>query len=549
MRALYTEASQASTAWPEPLEKAYQVQSRAAPRMPGARRPDITVAMRLLIGSVVQLGDSRPWGSISWLADVFQTSRQTVYAVGQSVGVLQVASDTGVAAPRTDRHGVSRHALTLLVAGCMRLRATQHCLAVLLGHHRTVGWLSGLVDEAGTRAGKVLEMTDWSGCRRLVVARDELYFSEMAFFLTVDTRSLSIVSQHVEDSACAANWGVSLALDHQRTGGKIVGIAEDAATYFPASIAAAADLLGEPWDPIVQKDVWHFSHHAGGVVAKADRIALAKLAAAEKIAHEVSPGCWRLANVRYDGKAEHAAAGLSIDHADVIRTAAGLLGPALAIVDQRTNAIMDRQTAVWYLKRIEEYMDQQGGPRGAELAGALRRQAANLLSFHMTLSEEIEPWRRLAMAHFGDVAVTDYFERQVARVWRMTRDQTNGRKSRTATAVAKGHLAALCHNDPAAADLAADLNEILEGVVRTSSAVECVNSILRGYLWGRRHFKCRRTAQNWLNLLVLWHNMRTFQRGKRVSASPFELAGVVVRGPDGQPTTDWLTALGYAEAA
>lgn len=87
------------------------------------------------------------------------------------------------------------------------------------------------------------------------------------------------------------------------------------------------------------------------------------------------------------------------------------------------------------------------------------------------------------MAHFGEVAVADYFERQIARAWRLARDQINGRKSRTAVAAAKGHLAALCQNDPAAADLAADLTERLEGVVRTSSAVECVNSILRAYLW------------------------------------------------------------------
>lgn len=308
-------------------------------------------------------------------------------------------------------------------------------------------------------------------------------------------------------------------------------------------------MLGEPWDPVVQKDVWHFADHTGDVVASADRTALAKLAAAEKVAHQVFPGFWRLESVHHDGKAEHAAAGLSIDQADAIRTATGLLGPALAIVDQRTHAIMDRQTAVWYLKRIEEHMDQQGGTRGAALAGALRRQASDLLAFHFALSEGIDPWRQLALAHFGDVAVADYFERQIARAWLLARDLINGRESRTAAAAAKGHLAALCKNDPVAADLAADLDELLEGVVRTSSAVECVNSILRAYLWGRRHFKCRRTAQNWLNLLVLWHNMRIFKRGKRVNASPFEMAGVVVRGPDGQPTQDWLTALGYAEAA
>ncbi len=43
--------------------------------------------------------------------------------------------------------------------------------------------------------------------------------------------------------------------------------------------------------------------------------------------------------------------------------------------------------------------------------------------------------------------------------------------------------------------------------------------------------------------------MRVFQRGKRAGKSPYQLAGVRVAGPDGQPTNDWLVALGYAAAA
>jgi hypothetical protein len=95
-----------------------------------------------------------------------------------------------------------------------------------------------------------------------------------------------------------------------------------------------------------------------------------------------------------------------------------------------------------------------------------------------------------------------------------------------------------CEFDPDAQCLADDLAAALDGTVRTSSACENVNSILRAYLWGRRAFKNRRTAQNWLNLLILFYNLHIFQRGKRKGDSPFDLAGVVVHAPDGQPTTD-----------
>ena len=79
MIALYTEASRASSSWAEPHETAYELQRRSAPQQPGARRKDVTLPMRLLVGSVVQLGKDRPWDAITWLADVLRTSRQSIY--------------------------------------------------------------------------------------------------------------------------------------------------------------------------------------------------------------------------------------------------------------------------------------------------------------------------------------------------------------------------------------------------------------------------------------------------------------------------------------
>lgn len=56
----------------------------------------------------------------------------------------------------------------------------QVLVGIAPGPRPSLGWLSGKVDEAGTRAGIVLSLTDWSGCRPLFVARDELYFEDMA---------------------------------------------------------------------------------------------------------------------------------------------------------------------------------------------------------------------------------------------------------------------------------------------------------------------------------------------------------------------------------
>ena len=42
-----------------------------------------------------------------------------------------------------------------------------------------------------------------------------------------------------------------------------------------------------------------------------------------------------------------------------------------------------------------------------------------------------------------------------------------------------------------------------------------------------------------INMLVLWHNMRVFQRGKRAGQSPFQWAGITTS------SDDWLALLGY----
>lgn len=113
------------------------------------------------------------------------------------------------------------------------------------------------------------------------------------------------------------------------------------------------------------------------------------------------------------------------------------------------------------------------------------------------------------------------------------------------------HLAlrALVADAPVAFQLAEELLNILEGVVRTSCAAETVNSILRPYLTVKRSFHSRETAQAWLNLFCLWFNMHLLNRSKRRQGdqpmSPYQYAGVKVYTDDGRETLDWLEALGY----
>jgi hypothetical protein len=550
MMALYRSSPPASTVWPKALAADLESRFGRQPQVArGSHRPDISPPLRRVIAGLVGLAGDRPYGLITRLAGSLATSRQTIYDIANSVAASDEADPVPVAEVRlrpADRNAAARSALTLLVVGAMQLRAVQWCLEALLSHERSIGWLSGLVDEAGTRAGAVLAAADWSSAQRLILSRDELYTGDLAWLLTTDTASHAIVSGHVETVVAAETWAVSLALDALKTGGRIEALVEDAAKFYPSSVRLAEELLGQPFRPDVRKDHWHLLRQAGRTLHEADRLAFHHLDIAERKASRVPAGLMHIRD--FDGWEEaHAQAERAIAAADTIRVVVALLGEVLGLVDRRTGQILDRATVEWYLAAMIEALRRTDSRPAAGLAGTIDRQASQLLSFHDRLAQALKIWRRTALAHFDDLAIVSLFETTVARAWHRERAVTNGqRQYRGSAGRAADQVQALCQADPEALRLAEDLHDLLDGTVRTSSASENVNSILRAYVWGHRHFRDRRTAQNWLNLLVLWYNLHVFERGKRAGHSPFDLAGVTIHGPDGQPTRDWLVALGYS---
>jgi hypothetical protein len=76
------------------------------------------------------------------------------------------------------------------------------------------------------------------------------------------------------------------------------------------------------------------------------------------------------------------------------------------------------------------------------------------------------------------------------------------------------------------------VEEILGGVMRASSAVEGLNSVLRMHQARHRH-----VSQDMLDLKRLYWNCRPFHHGKRKEHCPYELLGLKL------PTYDWWTLL------
>jgi hypothetical protein len=274
--------------------------------------------------------------------------------------------------------------------------------------------------------------------------------------------------------------------------------------------------------------------------------ALRKLEKAEKLFKKVlkAPDDEQLFEKwgRLDTEAEE-----MVERSAQVRFWVGCICDALELVDWRSGEIRDQEINHWLLTESLQALRELNHSRTDKLVTYIEGQLDELLTFLDWLEIQLIPWQTRLADFLPDPAEQAFFQKTVARVWRLKRALTNGHTRFKSLAVeAQELLAERVADDPQAQRLAEELLSILEHVLRTSCAAETVNSIIKPYLWVKRSFQSRKTAQNWLHLFILWFNMHIFQRSeKRAGKSPFQLAGIQVYAPDGQQTDDWLAALGY----
>jgi hypothetical protein len=561
----YQKTAAPATLWSEPMEQIWQMQPgiwwEVNPRW---KRQDITLSDRAFISAVVNLPRAlRPWGAITWLSSVYRTSRETLYTIGAQV--RQALLFSGQEARRQEQrlllpppyppewptvavtdNRLKRTILTFLLPGGVTLRPMQDCLDVALDVTRSVGFLSQFINEAGRRAGEVLDQVDYSPLGDIILARDETYFDDLAFLIGVEPRTYVLLAGQVEEGCDGETWGLSLAFDQARDGLRIVGLAEDGALFYPRSQREAAELLEAEFSVPVQKDVWHAEDKATQTVSDMERIALRKLQKAYEMEQELADSAWNEDAFDVCAEVEEKAERL-VEMSGQVRFWCGCLCDALEIVDWRSGEIRDREINAWLLGETIQGLRQLDHPRVKKLVTYLRKQQDELLTFLDWLELQIMPWRRKLARVLPDAQEQVFFERTVARTWRLNRALVNGhRQFRREAAFSLALVAELITDDEKLRALADELLNILENVVRTSCAAETVNSVLKPYLWVKRSFHSRETAQNWFNLFRLWFCMHPFKRShKRQGQSPFQLAGIKVYKPDGRETDDWLEALGY----
>ena len=542
-------AAPAGVTWPEPIESVWQMVSTGQTRLPGYKRWDLGLADRLFIGAVVNLPPARrPWGCLTWLAQVFATSRPTVYAIGERARTSMAALRSGrparaptlanPAPPLSQEPAVTvtpnrlaRTILTLLMPGGVSGRTIDDCLRVALDRGRSTGRISELLHRAGRRAGEILEQVDHSPLGAVVLARDELFTGPDPNLLLVEPRSLVITGLYATTDRDAQTWACALLLTQDRQV-QIQGLAEDGCIPYAASCRLAE------LDAAIQKDVWHLLADTRQVITDVEREALREMTAAEKLEKRLGKR-WTEAEFEQWVTVTQRAECL-LEQSAQLRFWHECLWDAVEVVDLRSGEIRDRALNQWLLEETLAGLRQLAHPRIQKLVERLAAQAPELLTFLEGLAQPLAAWRARLADHFPDRKWADFFRASVARVWRLEHALRSGhRQFQAATVTARQGVAELVAEDPQAHRLAEDLLTLLERTVRTSCAAETINSVLRPYLNGRRECTDLLSRQLFLNLFALWFNLHKFDRGPRQGKSPYELAGMDVG------TDDWLTLLGF----
>ena len=476
-----------------------------------AARSNMSVDDRLAIVKQM-MSPQRQYGEASALAQDYGISRQMVYYLeGKAEAALREALTprSGPSLALGSMIPVTRvrleRAVTLLEWVGVSERDTQLVLGEMMDTQRSLGYVAKVrqTAEALATARNAEMKPGLSG----LLAADEIFLHEQPILGVVHPASLYLACLNLREQRDGETWRQQFVEMGQGD-----GIISDAGS----GLAAGAELaqvgchVGDWFHPLLM---------AGLVETQDERRAYAALAEQyrreDKLRQTHTPKRWEQHWKKYVQAC--AQAQQAIEHYDQWRVLRLDLRAAAAQFDWTTGRVrlpVQVQTELHRLATAFEPL--ANGTQAKNLVSLLRQQAEALTAALPLIQQALIPLQ----AAWGEEAT-----RVVCRLgqalrewafpfWRPDQRQLLEQAITETLAWTSEHLG---DRLPTLQHLVA---AILSQWPRTSSTIECLNSLLRPYLNGRKQ-----VAQGFLELFRFFHNTHRFVRGLRAGSSPLELAG------------------------
>ena len=480
----------------------------------GARRDDITSSQRAQIVFEV-LSPCRSWGTVSRLAEEYKVSRQTVYeiaATGNRVLVTGLAPGPHGPQPAekaiwVDRNRLVRGTVALTEAGISQ-RDVSFCLSELLDTVLSPSWVNVELAKAERTAGLV--NGQWQPTVAETLSGDEIYSNGSPNLLVVGNDSLYIYALTRQPGCDGETWGCVLLETPDDA-----QFASDGGTGLAAGTKAAEVKVHQlDWDHLLrpfwgqatrlEKQAYAALKAVEERAAKFDQTSTAK-----RLAHHLA--AWERLSVEAEEK---------MCRYDDFFQIAQRVDAQFALIDLDSGQLRDPIAGAESLRDLGRKLQGWTGRIYEKLSSNLINWAEGLFRYHSVLSQAISP----LIEQWGAAAI-----RALCRIWQVEADE----KRRPLPLLERQARQVLWEEslDEAASLLGPEqiwhawdtLHEILSRSWRGSMLAECVNSLLRPILDGRKH-----TDQGCLELFRFLHNVRPFRRGKRANHSPAQLAGLDV---------------------
>jgi hypothetical protein len=489
----------------------------------GARRDNITGIERAQI-AIETLASYRPYGKVTQLAEKYKVTRQTIYTVAaKGKALLDQEMEPGPHGAkvnwkmvRVDREHVERSTVILTRFGVSQ-RDIPICLEEVLDTRLSSGWVNGQLARCETKAAEINQ--GWQPTVTETLSGDEIYSNGSPNLLVVGNDSLFIYALSRQPSCDGDTWGCVL-LD----GPHAAQFASDGGPGLAAGARSAGfEVHQMDWDHLL-RPMW-------GQAARLERQAYAALEVLEErtIQFQQAKTARRLEKHLSTWERLKADAEAKMSKFDQFYALAQQVDAQFALIDQETGQIRDPVVAANLLRSIGKQLNQWEGPIYAALSASLIHWADELFAYQPILQQALAP----VADQWGTPAL-----QAMARLWQLEADarrQPVPLMHRSAQQAAWNHCL-----DVAVSLLGLDrlmpawqaLTQVLNRSWRGSMLCECVNSLLRPVLAGRKS-----SDQGCLELFRFLHNVHRFPRGKRAGHSPAELAGIIL-------PVDPLTLLG-----
>jgi hypothetical protein len=523
------------------------------------KRADVSLTDRLEIARRFW-EEERPWGTPVRLSEAYGLSRTSIYRIAHRLAVLFQARRPGpVAGLKQVLAGVEpvsfppsqgplwskeeaerlrgRLVLTSLFPGGVTMRPLEDILAEVPGLDGSDTTIWRQVQQDGAKAVELLAGVNFAGVSAagVIPVIDETFFADRPIFFAVEPGSLAICDFHVpaEGQCTAEEWATFLWVLQEDRGLKIRGGMGDAAKAYPLVFKTLLDQ-----EDLFREDHFHLLWDLSKLRQKLENQAYRAFEAeykAERAAAQAGsdPLGQKLAQTQAESQRLATAY-------DAFAESAAWVAEALQIVDLTSGEIRERPINEWLLNEASAAMAQVNQTEVVKMSQRLRKHQPALLTYLADLAG----WPQLQTSltvYLQDPDLAQVVARAVARHWRLQHEvQSNQHPHfRSAMQQAQREVDLWLTHDPFLEGWAAQLRSLLTAVLRTSSAVENVNSLFKPLVKRKKHFANADNAHNFGLLFVLWHNLRVFKEGLRQGHSPFEILGLDLG------EKDWRTLLGY----